>query len=212
MKYEAILFDLDGTLVDTIGLYSRAVIRTFQDHGHVLTEERLHDFYTGGHSIDEWFAEVSGVPAAPVTLRPRRDELYLKLLSEESEYLDGALDLLGHTSKTPRAIVTGSWRTYVDAIHKKISIGDHFSEIICCDDMGMGKYMKPHPHGLFVACDRLGIDPKNCLMVGDQLFDIDAAKAAGMESCLLWSTHTPKHAAGKADREVGSLGELKALL
>jgi HAD superfamily hydrolase (TIGR01509 family) len=212
MKYKALLFDLDGTLVETVGLYAQAVIRTFKEHGHEVTEDGFHDFYTGGSSIEDWFQNLSVPQVMPETFRPRRDEIYMKILSEHSEYVDGALDLLAHTKAVPRAIVTGSWKKYVDAIHSKIGVQDHFEHIVCCDDMGMGLYMKPHPHGLFVACQRLGIEPEECLMIGDQTFDTDAAKAAGMDSCLIWGTHTPKHAAGTATHEVQSLKELQKLL
>ena len=57
MKYSAILFDLDGTLMNTIKLYERAVIDTIRGYGATLTPRRFAEIYRSGDSISEWIRE-----------------------------------------------------------------------------------------------------------------------------------------------------------
>ena len=210
MRFSAILFDLDGTLIETIGLYGRAYDEVFRQHGATVTSEQFLDLYHRGVSIEETLRSLAGPDVDTSTVRARRDKAYIKLLRREAEYLEGAGALLEATKDVPRAVVTGSWMTYVDAIDEKLGIAAHFPVIIAADHMK--PFYKPHPHGFLLAADRLGVEPKDCLVIGDQLFDVDGAKAAGMMSCLIWNAHTPKNAAGKADKEVRSLAELLRLL
>lgn len=210
MKYDAILFDMDGTLIETTELYFRGCRDAFAQLGIVLTPERYATMYGRGWSIERWMKELSGNDADIHKIRPLRDARYIQLLETESAYIPGSHELLELTKQHPRAIITGSWRKYVDAIDSKLRITDHIDKIISADEMG--NFMKPHPHGLLLACDMLGVNPEKCLMIGDQLFDVDAARALNMDSCLIWHTHTPKEAAGKATMEVKSLKELYAHL
>jgi HAD superfamily hydrolase (TIGR01509 family) len=206
MKYDAILFDMDGTLVETTELYFRACRDAFQKLGHTLTPETYAEWYGKGWSIERWMRELAGPQEDVSKIRSLRDARYIELLSTESEYIPGSHDVLAATEEHPRAIITGSWRKYVNAIDSKLNITNHIDKIISADEMG--DFMKPHPHGLLLACEMLGVKPEKCLMVGDQLFDIDAARALTMDSCLIWHTHTPKAAAGKATYEVDSVGHL----
>lgn len=207
MKFSAILFDLDGTLVETIDLYYQACAAAFATEKISLSREAFKDHYVQGWSLERWKRELTGgKDDNAANIRAKRDEFYIQLLSEKSEYIPGSKELLSHTKDHPRAIITGSWKSYVDAINSKLSIHNHFTEIITCDDLG--NFHKPHPHGLLIACERLSVKPEDCIMIGDQTFDVDAANAIGMTSCLVWSGHTPRHAAGKADIEVQTLKEI----
>ncbi len=210
MRFSAILFDLDGTLIDTISLYRRACIGGMKAVGLTLAEDDFHDLYVSGASIDQWVRSRGGNDAMTPVVREERDRLYRQALQTNAEFFPGAEDLLRAVAKHPKAIVTGSWRSYVDALDECTNITDHFEHIVTADDTN--PFHKPHPHGFLLAADRLGVEPKDCLVVGDQMFDIEGAKAAGMTSCLTWTAYTPKHAAGKADMEIRSLTELEALL
>ncbi len=210
MKYEALLFDLDGTLIESIDLYAEACSHAFSAFDMHLSRKTFQEGYARGVGLEHWIEELGGDLATLTKLREKRDHTYIQLLREHTSFLPGAETLLSRTRHIPRAIVTGSWRTYIDAIHEKIQIGDHFEHIVTVDDML--PYYKPHPHGFLLAADRLGVDPEACLVIGDQTFDIDAAKAGGMRSCLIATKHTPEHARGTADHEVTSVHELSELL
>lgn len=203
----ALLFDLDGTLTDTITLYERAVLQTFQNIGIPMTQEQFADDYWSARHLRELLRRY-GIPLErEAELRAQRDEIYTSLLRKEVEWFPGALDLLTSLRDRgmPMALVTGSWMTYVDAIDSRLHVKQFFPAIITADEIH--KFMKPHPHGLLLAADRLGVDPKECIYLGDQQFDIDAAHAAGMESWLVRGKWTPGRVTG-AKRVLTSLDEI----
>jgi HAD superfamily hydrolase (TIGR01509 family) len=112
-------------------------------------------------------------------IREDRDSRYCALLRTKAEWMDGALNALESAqSDCQIGMMTGSWRRYVDALDER---------------------SKPHPYGLELLAKRMNVDPKKCLYIGDQLFDVQAANAAGMTSCLLQQEWTPEGAAESAN-------------
>ena len=206
MRFSAILFDLDGTLIDTISLYRRACIQGMASAGLDLTHEEFDAYYVSGSSLEEWIRLKGGEKGDAPLVRRERDRAYHMLLRTEPAFFLGAEELLNDLLDFPKAIVTGSWKSYVDALDECVEITKHFPHIITADDTS--PFHKPHPHGLLLAADRLGVDPRKCVYIGDQMFDIDAAHAAGMTSCLVPTQFTPKEAHGKAEMELESLDEL----
>ncbi|HRH93792.1 MAG TPA: HAD family phosphatase [Candidatus Peribacteria bacterium] len=208
--YDAILFDLDGTLVDTIDLYKEACLAALGGAGLRFTTEDFARLYPTACSFSDWVIHGGGKEEHIEPLRGIRDNAYCALLRERTVFLDGAEELLTALTGRPMAIVTGSWKSYVDAIDEKLKVSRRVGHLITADDMG--DFHKPHPHGLFLAADRLGVDPAKCLYVGDQMFDVGASRAAGMKSCCMVSRHTPAQAIAEADMVVRSLPELTGLL
>jgi phosphoglycolate phosphatase len=192
MPYAAILLDLDGTLVDTITLYEKAVLQSLQELDISATHEEFFDWYVRPLHLAQILA-LHGLSEDQVpALRIRRDEIYIEFLAKESEWLPGAREVLDYITenKIPSAIVTGSWMTYVDAIDRHLHLREYVEEFVTAEEIH--RFMKPHPHGLLVACDRLGVDPKDCIYIGDQQSDVEAANAAGMDSALIkgpWTAH-----------------------
>ena len=211
MKYSAILFDLDGTLVQSIDLYLDAFREALQEYNLETTEEEFVRWYMQGWHLQdvlEYFRkEETDVP----NLRTRRDALYERLLRTKLEWLEGGEELLQHTAANyPTGIVTGSWKSYVDALNTRTPVLPHIRTLVTADDMG--KFMKPHPHGLLMGADRLKIVPQDCLYIGDQLFDVEAARAAGMECCLYVGKHTPHEARRDANHIVTDLTAIKRII
>ncbi|MFA6039643.1 MAG: HAD family phosphatase [Candidatus Peribacteraceae bacterium] len=207
MKYSAILFDLDGTLVHSIDLYASAMRETFAEAGVDLSEAQFRSSYGSGLKLKDWLVTY-GLPEASVdTIRTARDKRYVKLLREQAEWIRGAEDLLTALKGAhPLGLITGSWMSYVDAIDERLSVKPYFRHIVTAEHVG--DFPKPHPHGLLLAADRLGVEPERCLYVGDQLFDVDAAKAAGMASCCIRGAYTPSEALERADVVVENLGDV----
>lgn len=210
MTYDAILFDLDGTLVDTITLYKRACIQALEHGGLRFSSEDFDRLYPMGTSFNDWIMRIGGKEEQTPFLRAKRDDAYCELLRQHTVFYDGATDLLRSIGNHPSAIVTGSWKRYVDAIDALLNVTTHVDHLVTADDLG--DFHKPHPHGLLLAADSLRVDPSRCLYVGDQMFDVGAAKAAGMTSCCIVTGHTPKQAIAEADFVVRSLPELQSRL
>jgi len=211
MKYSTILFDLDGTLVNTIALYERAVIDTMFHSGAVLTPGRFREMYHAGDSIAGLIREFGLDTTREQELRAKRDTIYMDLLRSQVHWYPGAENLLKNlSSDRSLGLVTGSRKTYVDAIEERLPLQRHFESIITMEDMD--GFHKPHPHSLLLAADRLGIDPTTTIYVGDQLFDIHAAKAAGMPSVVVLTEYTPKEAANEADYVLDQITDLEKLI
>lgn len=210
MKFDAILFDLDGTLIDTTHLYEEACIAGMRAIGVEFSSEDFSRLYPLSYSMTGWITEKGGDVRRLDEVRTARDIVYHELLETQSEYCDGAIELLEFLKDHPTGVITNSWRSYLDAIHKKLSIYDHLTEIVTADEMG--DFCKPHPHGLLMTADKLKADPKNSVYIGDQIFDLEAAKAAGMTACLVYGSHSPAGAETHADMVVESLAELQQKL
>lgn len=210
MKYDSVLFDLDGTLISTTHLYEQACIAGMRAIGLEFSSDDFKRLYPTGYSMAGWIVEKGGRAEQLETVRAARDVVYHDLLSTQSEFCPGALELLEFLRDHPTGVITNSWRSYLDAIHKKLAIYDHLKEIVTADDMG--DFYKPHPHGLLITADKLGADPEKSIYVGDQIFDLEAARAAGMTACLIYGPHSPKGAEKHADLVVESLAELQGKL
>ena len=208
MKFDAILFDLDGTLIQTTHLYEEACIAGMRSIGLEFSPEDFKRLYPTGYSMASWITEKGGDASRLEDVRAARDIVYHELLATRSEFAPGALEILEFLRDHPTGVITNSWRSYLDAIQKKLAIYDFLKEIVTADDMG--DFYKPHPHGLLLTADRLGADPENSIYVGDQIFDLQAARAAGMTACLIYGPHTPEGAEKHADLIVESLVELQA--
>ncbi|MDB4978896.1 MAG: gph [Candidatus Peribacteria bacterium] len=208
MKPSAILFDLDGTLVETIDLWHQAVGESLKHAGMNATPEQLTAWYSAALHFEGILDIFGRTEADAPNVRRMRDDMYVDLLRQNVEWLPGVLEVLDQlkAEKMPMGMITGSHRRYVDAIDERLSLNHYFGTIITADEMG--KFMKPHPHGLFMAADALGVEAKNCIFVGDQLFDIGAAKAAGITAVLIPHLHSPAGATEEADTVIESLSDV----
>jgi HAD superfamily hydrolase (TIGR01509 family) len=190
MHYSALLFDLDGTLIDTISLYKQAVMQALKEINIKTTHEEFYEWYTTPIHLTEILARHGLTEKDVPSVRARRDEIYIDLLRTKSQWIPGAQELMKSLPSVPLGLVTTSWMTYVNAIDEHLDIKKNFSAIVTVDDTG--NLSKPHPHPLLLAADRLGVNPTECLYIGDQLFDIKAAHAAGMECFAVKGEWSPK--------------------
>ncbi len=210
MEVKAILFDLDGTLVDTIPLYKQAYFQTLSAFGLVLSAPEFNEIYWENHKLADVLRRF-GLSHRDEEIRKHRNDLYIRTLSEQVTWFEDAKALANSLdNKTPRAIVTGSWQSFVDGIQRRVDLSAVASTIITADDYQ--PYDKPHPHSLLLAAARLGIAPEHCIYVGDQDVDIQAARAANMINCLIMREHTPPQALTSAMHVIRSLLELPTLL
>lgn len=204
MPYGAVLFDLDGTLVDTIDHWIDAYLVTLGDFGVALDRPTfLHTIYRRNRALADVMAD-HGVDD-PARFRAARDARYHGLLAAGTNLLPGAAAALARLKgRYPLGLVTAAWTSYFDILDGTHDLRGHFDTVVTTDDTaGRGK---PDPYGLLLAAERLGVAPEACVYVGDQPFDVEAARRAGMVSCLVPAAHTPPGA--DADLVLGSLDEL----
>jgi len=173
MEYEAILFDIDGTLIDLDGVV-KAMQKTFKKMKiKILSKNQIiHNFV--GYSLNERFAEF--YPQCPW----REEEfvntyhkIYKTISLKPSPYAKQVLDMI---KKNGLKIGLVSTKHRVDALHALKTFKLKYDTLVSQDDV---KHRKPDPEPVLKACGKLKVKPENCMMVGDHVFDMMAAKEAG---------------------------------
>jgi HAD superfamily hydrolase (TIGR01509 family) len=175
----AVLWDMDGTLVDTepswIAREHEIVAehgngRWTDEHGHALVGQDLRDSarYIAEHGeVDLDIDHIVELLLDGVIERVRRD----------IPWRPGARELLADTvaASMPTALVTMSWRRFTDAVVPALPPGS-FSAVVAGDDVRHGK---PHPEPYLEAARRLGVDPADCIALEDSPTGVRSAVAAG---------------------------------
>ncbi len=205
MKYDAVLFDMDGTLIKVGHLWNKATRIGLEKCSIVLTEAELNSL--AGKLLRDLLTEKGYSHEEIERVRDARDLLLHPLLKQEAEWYDGALELLDSLKEEKTAIVTGSHASIIDTVHRVFQMRDRVGTIVWEEHV---KKMKPDPEGLFIACTTLGVDPIKCVYIGDQWSDQGAAANAGMDFILKRSEYTPADL--QHEREIQSLRELFSIL
>lgn len=181
----AILFDLDGTLIDSIELILNSAQHAFRGReGHIPSDA-------------EWLTGV-GIPLATMFKRYAKDDADVDaLIAKYREYqlanhdrlvrsyeavVDtvDALKIAGH----PMAIVTSKTGWLAQRGLDTVGLRAHFDVIVGCDTCALHK---PEPGPVLFALDRLGYCPQEALFVGDSIYDMQAGNAAGVATiAALW--------------------------
>ena len=184
----ALIFDLDGTLIDTVYAHVAAWQRAFAEAGLVLDAWRVHRRIgmSGGLFARAVVREL-GRPLAPAELEAiqrRHGELFREIATERRP-LHGAVELLRELGEAGAlyGIATSGRRPEIDASLDALGIGEHVVVV----DRGSVLRAKPDPD-LFLTCAvRLVVAPEYCFVVGDAVWDLLAARRAGMPSVGLLS-------------------------
>ena len=208
MAYDFIFWDNDGVLVDTEGLYYRASQEALARVGCALTPLQFADIsLASGRSV---FELATGDPALMEQLRDWRNSRYGDLLRGQDLVLPGIRTVLEQlATRVPMAIVTSSRRDHFDLIHARSGLLRHFEFVLCREDYVEAK---PDPEPYLLALQRSGCDPANCLVIEDSARGLAAAKAAGLTCWMVPSAQTRAQDFSVADRILGEIGELPALL
>lgn len=203
---QAVLLDMDGTLVDTEPLWLDAAREVAAAHGHTLTDEEGAGVL-GRTCADTaaYLAMLSSRAAADQALESDLEDTFLTAVEKGVRLRPGARDLLDRLADEdiPAALVSASPRRVVDAVLK--TLGAEAFRATVAD--GETDRSKPHPDPYVEAAARLDLPPGACLVVEDSPTGIAAAEAAGCRVVAVPSA-TPVEAA--PGRRV--LGGLTALL
>ena len=176
MRYPVVLFDLDGTVID-----SGAIILASMRHAA--------ETVVGGEWTDRELMKAVGGPgleAQMVALDPDRVDELVRVYREHNEPLHDTLecclgmdDVLAMLRERSHrlGIVTAKRRVTVDLAFARLPLEHLFETVVGGDETGQHK---PHPAPLLLALERLGASPQDAAYVGDSPFDMQAAKAAGL--------------------------------
>lgn len=186
MKIEAVLFDMDGVLIDTEKYLTRFWRQAASEQGLHLTEEESYLFRSfASQFAAPWFAKTYGEQYDYRAIRERRKELMREHLQahgvEKKDGVDEVLHALRETG-IKIAVVTATdekrARSYLD----EIGILELFDDVICTDMVEKGK---PCPDIYLYACEKIQKEPQRCLAVEDSPNGVCAAAEAGCHVAMV---------------------------
>lgn len=180
-KPAAVLFDLDGTLIDTAPDFHQVINRLLAENQRPpVSYEFLRRYVSNGaramvgaaFNIDE---QSTGFDQ----LHQRMLEIYLQHLDVDTRPFPGITDLLNWfgEQEIPWGIVTNKPELYTTPVMNGLNLTPAASSVICPDHVSQ---KKPDPEALFLACQQIGVDANQCIYIGDHQRDIEAGQRAGM--------------------------------
>jgi HAD superfamily hydrolase (TIGR01509 family) len=175
---QAVLFDMDGTLVDTEPFWIAAEYELVESFGGTWNDTRAHALV--GNALltaAEYIREHGGVPLEPAQIVDRLLDDVVRAARHAMPWRPGAVALLGElrAAGVPCAMVTMSYDRFASAVADALPPGT-FDAIVTGDQVLDGK---PHPEAYLSAAARLGVDPRRCVAVEDSPTGVASAEAAG---------------------------------
>jgi len=192
---KALLFDMDGVLVDSTESWRGALNGALREYSQPeLSKDEFLTEYWGGDLFEilERLGLDLGIGKFCNAVYPNYID-DVKLFPDTVETLDKLNGLV-------KALVTNTSLNCTERILERYGIRDYFSEVVTSDQVAYGK---PHPDMIYLACKRLGLSPKDVVMIGDTINDTLAASKADCTSIGIGVD---------ADYRISSLKELPDLI
>jgi HAD superfamily hydrolase (TIGR01509 family) len=174
----AVLWDMDGTLVDTEPYWITTEYALVESYGNTWSDEHAHAL-VGSDLLDSgaYIAEHGKVPLEPHEIVDRLLDGVVAQVEQRVPWRRGARQLLAdlNAAGVPCALVTMSWRRFVDPIIAQLPPGS-FQTIVTGEDVTRGK---PHPEPYLLAAAKLGVDAADCIAIEDSDTGMRSAIGAG---------------------------------
>ncbi len=176
MRYEAVLFDMDGVIVDTTQSVTAFWLRLAARHGLALGEADFARHIYGcaaTHTLDALFPRLTAQEREAVLAEMAEYEMHLRYTG-----VRGAVPFLRalRARGVPTALVTSGARWKVEAVTGQLHIGGLFAAFVTAEDI---QHSKPHPEPYLLAAQKLGKPAAHCLVFEDSISGVQAAVAAG---------------------------------
>jgi sugar-phosphatase len=208
---KAVIFDMDGLLIDSEPFWRKAHIAVLAEDGFVITEDDVRGMAGRGTSqvVEEWRTRFGwDISKNPVVEERIVTEVF-RQVQAGGKALPGATELIRELElhQVPMAVASSSGPELIDAVLRKLDI-HHYMQAV-----HSGKHekrSKPFPDVFLSAANSLGVAPANCLVFEDSLNGVKAAKAAGMKCIAVPEEPYDEvaFAAANPDRVVPSLTEV----
>jgi len=177
----AVIFDLDGTLVDTADEFVPVVQALRAEHGREpMDAERIRaSVSNGARALVSLGLDMQENDPEFESKRLRLLDLYSEVLGSIARPYPGILELLDELQQRGIAwgISTNKPKAYTEPLMRKLNMQPAAGSVVCPDDV---TNRKPHPESLYRNCRELDCAPHQAIYVGDHLRDIEAGRRAGM--------------------------------
>lgn len=199
MKKFAVLFDMDGVIVDTNPAHKKAILQFSDKYKKRLSDEELAK-YIWGRTNKEWIRHLFGENTSDEQLKLYADEkelLFRTIYEPDIKLLNGLTSFLELLKKNniPMAVGTSAPRANVDFVFKHTGIEKYFDAVLDETFVSVGK---PNPEIYIKAAKALSFDPADCIVLEDSFAGVKAGKAAGSKVIGITTTHS--------DEELGQVG------
>ncbi|HZP25772.1 MAG TPA: HAD family phosphatase [Dehalococcoidia bacterium] len=206
---DALLWDLDGVIVDSTAYHAEAYRRILHEFGQQLDEEYFRRELFGRRNEDILSHLLPQLPPRELpALARRKEEVYRSLLREgHLQPLPGARELVQRLAEAGvrQAIVSSTPPENIAIALDSLGLAGRFRAIVSGEDVARGK---PDPQGYVLGAQRLGVSPARCVVIEDAPPGIEAARAAGMRCIGVATTRAPE-ALTTADLVVATLEDLR---
>ncbi|HDX8642939.1 MULTISPECIES: HAD family hydrolase [unclassified Aeromonas] len=182
-QYDALIFDMDGTLVDSMPRHLDAWEATSAEFGLPFDRAQLNEY--GGiptRKIVAILAEQHGLSIDVEAFTHRKVALYMEHIQQVSVFPTMWELVRRCHGKVPMGIGTGSPRNQAESILKSTGLDAYIQVVVSADDV---VNHKPHPDTFLQVAEQLGANPANCLVFEDTQIGLQAGRAAGMETVLV---------------------------
>ena len=179
-KPRGLIFDFDGTLVDSMPLHWRAWDSVCQRHGIEFSEQRHYSL--GGmpsRKILAMLKKEQGLDFDPAALSREKEEAYLPLMAEVQPIEPVLAIAREHRGKIPMAIATGGRTQFIEPLLEQVGIADWFCALVTSDDV---VNPKPAPDTFLKAAALMGVPADDCRAFEDTDLGLQSIRAAGMEA------------------------------
>jgi beta-phosphoglucomutase family hydrolase len=189
------IFDLDGTLADTMPWHYRAWITIADRYGLTFPEDRFYSL--GGVPTAKIAAQLlaaAGLEMDPVAVAKEKERAYLASLAEGANILpiEPVVEIARrHRTEGPIAVASGSLRHLIDRTLAQLGIADWFTAVVGAEDTTRHK---PEPDVFLEAARRIGIAPADCTVYEDTDIGLEAARRAGMRGVDVRPLYLPRAA------------------
>lgn len=208
MKDFAVIFDMDGVIVDNAEFHKKAWREFCEKYGKHLSEDEMRSHIYGRtnrntlkYIFDRKMSDLEIVEYGEEKERIYR-ALYAPLLKTTPHLID-FLKLL-QENKITTIIATSADKPNIDFVLDGLEIRKYFSNITDASEVKNGK---PNPEVYLLAAKKIGFDPNCCIVIEDSVSGVRAGKAAGMKVIAITTTHT-KNELGEADLIINDFSEL----
>ncbi len=178
-----IIYDLDGTLVDTREDIARAANHMQDQMGHpkMTTEEICRHVGRGLHALIQGCLQTEEPKMIEKGSKIYRDH-YARHMLDSSRLYPGTLEILGYFKERNQAVITNKPNPFSYELLNALGVADYFFEIIPGNS---GHAHKPDPGSIFHLMKNRNTGPEETLFIGDSLIDIETGRNAGVETVVL---------------------------
>lgn len=209
--YDAVIFDMDGVIVDSEPRHERAFRDVLDAIGYAENHGIHFPDYYGKSDQLVWrdFIERHDPPHTHDELMQRREKRFVEIVVEDEPIFDGIPELVSSLAgRLKLGIASGSRHTIISAVLDMEDLRRHFPVVVSSEDVPHGK---PRPDIFLRAADLLEAEPTRCVVIEDSVAGVDAGLAAGMDVIAITNSFE-RDQLGRASVVVDTFREIQTLL